>query len=265
MRTIPRTVGGQTAFVLSRVEQWAQHAPALGLDGAEVQALRALAEEAKAAQLAAAEAAMAAKAAALVARSATRAMRRAASIAVQKIRVRGESLGGGDSEAGAEVFALASVTPPKKPARQGPPPGTPEAMRHEFLNDGTLRVRWACVNPGESAGTVYEVERGAAARVFGESASGGAGHGWERLGVTGEKEFVDASLPREVLLRGGVVYRVTSRRGKVVGGSGTLTVLAGVEDPRAGGAGSGGGVGVVWVVGGDAGRTGERIGTERAA
>jgi hypothetical protein len=87
--------------------------------------------------------------------------------------------------------------------------GTPNKFTAALGGDGSLLIKWQCASP-RATGMAYQVYR----RL-------GAAGEFEYLGGTGEKKYLDATIP------GGtqqVEYRIQATRSTAVGGWATFTV-----------------------------------------
>ncbi|HYE62125.1 MAG TPA: fibronectin type III domain-containing protein [Phycisphaerales bacterium] len=98
-----------------------------------------------------------------------------------------------------DVYARAMIPPPSAGGSIAIP-GTPEGFSAELLQDGSVTLRWECKHPAGSTGVLYFVRR----RVM-----GGSEGGWEFIGTTGAKTFVDGTVPANVR---GVEYEVHAER-----------------------------------------------------
>ena len=110
------------------------------------------------------------------------------------------------------INGMAGVTDPERlnlglsiveSPRPSQRPGTPDAFSIELSQLGMLTLKWTCANP--QRGVMYIVSR---------SIGGSSGGAFEYLGVTGERRFVDATIPAGATA---IVYRVQAVRLKKVG------------------------------------------------
>ena len=101
----------------------------------------------------------------------------AGSLAIEKIKVKAKSVGG------TSVYSLAEIPPPAIPGPCGPL-GTPTAFKAEMSVTGAFTFTWKNANPKSATGVVYQVWL--RTTPTGE---------FTYLGGTGEKKFVDSTLP----------------------------------------------------------------------
>ena len=110
------------------------------------------------------------------------------------------------------VYQTAQIPPPATPGTV-PPPGQPKDFKTTINPGGTLTLDWKCKNPS-SGTTVYTILRQLPTET-----------GFTLLGVTGDKFYVDETLPFGV---DQVSYIVTAQRGSTMGpASQELTVRFG--------------------------------------
>ena len=110
------------------------------------------------------------------------------------------------------VYNLAEIPAPQ-PSSAAPPPGTPESLRVELLQNGALKLGWKCNNPDGTQGTIYEVKR---------QTAGQAEAAW--IGSTGVREFVDDTLSMDA---SPVQYEITAVRSTKRGNPANFTVKFG--------------------------------------
>lgn len=146
-----------------------------GLDEAQCDAYVALSEAFRAAYVTAAAPSTRTAATIAARNSAARELRRMAADLAKIIDGTSTVTGGQRSNLGLNVRAKAS---PK------PPPGTPDQFRVELLCGGSVKLTWKANNPAGVGGVTYQVMR----RLNGEGEFAFAG-------VTGEKAFVDSTIP----------------------------------------------------------------------
>lgn len=154
------------------------------------------------------------------------AMRRSAGDTIRLIKAFAETQSNPNT-----VYNIAQIPPPATPSPAGPP-GTPTAFKVGLNGDGSITLRWKCVNPVGTAGTVYNVSR----RIANQTA-------FSPLGAVGVREFTDATIPVSAASSGGVVYRVQAQRAGDFGepseqilvqfgaGGGSLTLTTASESP----------------------------------
>ncbi len=185
-RTIPYDPRHVAPAVEVILPSWHENAELIGITPEEADEVQALLDEAKAKMFAADEARIAARNATIDFHTAAEALQHLASATVRRIRAYAELT------ANPQVYALAAITPPKKPARQLPPPGTP-VVRTLRLEYGRVEVRWTAKHPAGMANVVYHVSREITCAAQPSSPT------TEQLGTTGERTYLDHSLPPGVL------------------------------------------------------------------
>ena len=111
----------------------------------------------------------------------------------------------------AAVFALAQIPAPS-PRTPSVPPAQPTNLRATLdTQTGELTVRWDATQPKGVSGVVYQVQR-----VL------GTGSAFVSAGFTGNKSFIDSSIPAGTTR---IQYRVIGQRGSLVSpASSTLDV-----------------------------------------
>ena len=228
MRTVPRGLADRIGFYESHVPSWVENAAEIGLGPVAVHEFETLVEEARAAHLAAERAREAAKAATLVFHERAEAMGAAGAGLIRSIRAFAETTGDHD------VYAQAHLPAPRTPAPLGPP-GCPHSLAVTLEATGALGLHWSCDNPEGSQNTVYEI-----ARRIGDST-----HPFTYLGITGDRSFVDDTLPPGAAAgaagaagtgagaAGRVVYQITALRSTRRGEPARFVVNFGVEKPGA--------------------------------
>ncbi len=181
------------------------HAAAIGMTPEQAAAFAGATAAAKAAILAQAQARQAALVATQAAKDAIMSLREEAGLAVRTIRAFAESQSGGTKGGPTpdEVYQLAQIPAPAAPS-PAPPPAKPRRLSVALdAVTGALTLRWKVSNPAGTSGTTYLVRR----RLPGETA-------FSLIGVTGRKQFVDATLMAGVE---GVQYTVQGQRGRHAG------------------------------------------------
>ena len=176
-RIIPQERLERIAWFKARQTAWSTNATAIGTTSAdvtEVGTLLAAAEAARAAQETAIATAQA-KSAAFYA--AVDALSLKGLNVVKQIRTKGE--GANDPE----IWELAMIPAPATPTPTGLP-AAPEALKVSLDGDGAVNLSWRCKNPPRVTGVLYSVHR----QLDGAT-------GWENLGVTGVRKFVDVTIP----------------------------------------------------------------------
>jgi hypothetical protein len=207
MRVVPRKYEPKISYYRDRVARWAAHADQIGTSAEDVAALAALTEEAREALAAQQAAQMAARSATLRLKLAMEKMGERGGGIMTQIRVRA-------LQEGAGVYSLAGIAARKKKSPLGPP-GRPYAFDAELGALGWLTLRWKCKHPRGAQGTMYQVWR----RVGNVGA-------FERLGMSGEKTFVDKTVPAGA---GVVMYKIQAVRTTAEGEWGVFEVSLGVR------------------------------------
>jgi hypothetical protein len=208
MRLVPEDNAGKISFFSAHIEAWLARASEIGVALEEVEALRDDLAAAKAADAKQQIAQQAAMSATQRRDNALRTMERRGASVIQKIRAHAAMEGNA-------VFVAAMIPAPANPSPIAAP-GTPYRFEDE-LEVGRLRLRWRCRNPRGAAGTMYQLER---------SIDGGP---MASLGITGDRSFIDATIP------GGtrqVVYKVRAVRSTKVGGAALHTVALSSDGSR---------------------------------
>ncbi len=101
------------------------------------------------------------------------------------------------------VYNLAEIEPPQ-PRSILQPPAQPTNLTFTLdPSTGGIIVRWKCTNPAGIFGVVYTVQR----RI-------GASGPLTTVGVTGEKRFIDTTIPAGTGL---IVYSIFGQRGGIAG------------------------------------------------
>lgn len=130
---------------------------------------------------------------------------------------------------GTSVYTLAQIPAPATPSPIGAP-GTPTEFEATLLQGGDVDLVWKCAQPAGASGTTYQVYR----RLT-------PGAEWDFLGTSGEKKYIDATIPAGVQF---VMYKVRGIRSTVAGtwgefnvtfgagGSGTTTIVATSSGPK---------------------------------
>ena len=113
------------------------------------------------------------------------------------------------------VYSLANIPVPATPGPIGPL-GTPDRFTAKFDGVGGLEMAWKCTQPSSATGTVYQIWR----RLGGETGE------LEFLGNTGEKRFLDSTIPAGT---SHVVYQVRAIRSTSAGGWAQFNVNFGVN------------------------------------
>ena len=201
---------------------WSSNAVAIGTSAAAVASLTTKTTAARSAFNAQQLAFENAKAATQTFKDAVRAMTDAGSDIIKQVKAKAATDGN-------TVYTLALIPVPATPTPL-PPPGTPSDFRVELNPDGSLKLRWKCVNPPGSSGTIYQVSR--------RTGSAGA---FSVVGATGAKNFLDPTVPAGTPA---VTYQVQAVRSTSngvaaqftvnfgVGGTGEMTAMVVTSSPK---------------------------------
>lgn len=201
--TIPHDPRHVAPAVEVKLPSWHANAAAIGVTPALVDEVQALYDEAVAKMAAADAARNAARNATIEFHTAAEALRSKAAAVVGLVR------GYAELTADADVYALASIAPPRKPSRRLPPPGTPSVHRIALVS-GRVEIGWTADHPAGVFNVVYQVSR---------IMDGGEP---EHVGSTGERSFLDHTLPPRALQ---VEYLITAQRGSQRSAPGRSSVL----------------------------------------
>jgi hypothetical protein len=208
MSVVPKNLAERIAWYQARQTAWTTNAVAVGLSAGEMttmsgyitSAVTALTDQVNARNLA--------KAKTVTLHDTEGVMARYGSDLVAKIRAKAGQVGG-DS-----VYALALIPPPATPTPVGAP-GTPYQLTVALKPSGAVELKWKCDNPVGAQGTFYQI---------GRKAAGAAEFAY--LGGTGERKFVDATLPAG---SASVVYSIQAMRSTAMGDEAEFIVNFGVS------------------------------------
>jgi hypothetical protein len=192
---IPKTVVGKIEWFENRLADWAANAAAIGSSAGEITALQTKTTTARASYLAQQQAQAAAKSTTLTLGDDITAMMNAGSDVIKKIRAKAATDGN-------SVYALANIPAPALPSPM-PPPGTPTDFKVSLDQSGALELKWKCPNPPGAHGTIYQVYRRT-----------GAEGEFTYLGGTGEKKFLDATIP---VAATSLTYQIQAARSTAAG------------------------------------------------
>jgi hypothetical protein len=195
MALVPNTKQGKVNFYQSKIAPWTTNATAIGTTSGAVTALGTLVTAADTALAAQATAEAAARSAVEAANLAVNAMATAGADIISAIRVKART-------AGDSVYTLAQIPAPATPSPR-PAPGEPTNFAVLLQNNGAVTLTWKCHNPAGSQGTTYQVWR----RIAGTD-------DLAFIGVTGEKKFVDATIPAGTTQ---ATYQIQAFRSTVAG------------------------------------------------
>jgi hypothetical protein len=197
MSLVPKDLLAKIQFYETHNTPWAAHAVAIGSSASEITALNTKCAAARAAYDVQQAAFDAAKDATSDLRLKVAALGTAGSDVIMKIRSKAATDGDG-------VYVLASLPLPTIPSPI-PAPGKPTDFSVTLSEAGALNIKWKCLNPVRSTGTVYQVSR----RI-------GATGAFVFLGLSGTKSFIDPTLPQGAG-NGSVTYRVQAVRSTAMG------------------------------------------------
>jgi hypothetical protein len=206
MALVPDTKAGKVAFYKSRLALWTENSVAIGSSAAEITELSALVTAAEAEVLDQDEKHETARSATLAADTAVAAMDAAGATVISGVRHKART-------AGDVVYTLANIPAPAIPGPR-PAPGKPEEFTVELQANGALTLKWKCANPPGTQGTMYMLWR----RI-------GATGNFEGIGGSGDKMFVDSTLPAGTA---SVTYQIQAVRSTAVGPWAQYTVNFGV-------------------------------------
>jgi hypothetical protein len=209
MRVVPRNKQPQIQFFLTRLEPWTDHAVQIGTTPEMVATLVDQTEAARAAYAEQQQAQQAALNATLRCQIAVDRMAATGAAIISQVRAQAAMNGNG-------VYSLASISPAAKASPIGQP-GKPSAFTFAIDGQGVLTLQWKCKHPRGAVGTIYEVHRrvGNGELVY--------------LGTTGEKRFVDQTIPSVPQ----IVYQVRAIRSTAIGDWATFNVNFGTTSATA--------------------------------
>ncbi len=206
MSVIPKKKVERIEFCEDHVEPWTANAVAIGTNALVVATFASKTEAARTAYESFRAAQDAAGSAAIDYNVALAAMTDAASDIIKLVRAKAAT--GGDP-----IYALAALPVPATPSPR-PAPGTPYEFAAGLDGDGSVLFLWKCTNPTGTAGTMYEVCRQV----------GGVGE-FALLGVTGERQFLDMTIPVGTTR---ITYKVRGVRSTTAGSWATFNVFFGI-------------------------------------
>jgi hypothetical protein len=202
MALVPSTKQGKIAFFQSKLTAWQANAVAMGSSVAAITAFQALVTAAADAMTAQDEAESAFRAKVGVADLAVDAMCNAGADVITQVRLKSRT-------AGDVVFTLAELPIPGTPTPVGTP-GLPYKIVATLNPNGSLSFTRKCNNPRGCDGEIYQVYR----KV---DATGD----YEYLGGSGERKFIDLTVPQGVP---SVMYQIQGTRSTSVGLEANFTV-----------------------------------------
>jgi hypothetical protein len=206
MPVVPDTKLGKIQFAEEHVTPWTTNSVAMGSSAATITSWSAKVTTARAAYEAQKAAQNAAKAATNDLNIAMLAMNDATADVIRQIRTQAGIVG-------ASVYSLAEIPAPATPGPVGAP-GTPDQFKVLLRPDGTLDIRFACPNPPGCTGVIYQVYR----KVQATDA-------YQYLGGTGQRKFIDSTVPSAVP---SVMYQIQGVRSTAIGVANEFTVNFGV-------------------------------------
>jgi hypothetical protein len=208
MAIVPTKIPQKISWFKTREAAWTTNATGIGITTAEMTTMTARTAAAAAALAAHELAQAAAKDATVALHEATRLMGAFGADLIKKIRAKAGQVGGDG------VYALASVPPPATPSAR-PAPGKPTDLTVELDGNGSLVLKFKCPNPAGAAGTIYQIWRAV-----------GAGTDFAYLGGTGQRKYVDTTVPAGATK---LTYQIQAVRSTAVGMWATFVVNFGTN------------------------------------
>lgn len=210
MALLPTTINGKIEYYRSKNAPWTTNATAIGTTTTAVTALATKVTAAQTKLDAQVALQQALKNATADLHQGIRDMTTAGGDIVRQVRAKAAIDGPG-------VYILAQIPAPATPSTI-PAPGTPSNFKVGVRDDGSLALSWKCANPSGASGTVYQLSRQVG--VDGELTL---------LGVSGARQFIDATLPAAAgAAAGGVTYQVIAIRSTIAGAPAQFVVKFGV-------------------------------------
>jgi hypothetical protein len=210
MTILPRRPSQLLAFLESHLPVWGQDPGALGLSAQQLEQI----QQAAAAARSAMDAAVAARSAALAATGTMRAALRTAHD-LASVGIAGIKAHAARQEDPQAVYSAAQIPAPAAPSPI-PAPGGPFVADARIDGAGALHLSWKARHPRGTRGVVYLVRR----RL--RDAQGKALGGWQLLGTTGKKTYIDRTLPAGTAI---AEYSVESQRGEKRSGWGQIRAV----------------------------------------
>ncbi len=192
MPVLPGTRLAQIQWLETRLPQWATAAAAIGLTAEQVAEMQTLTTDARAAYDTAQAARAATKNTTQAFHAASDAMRTRAGELINQIKAFAATTGDPN------VYTEASVPPPASPS-PAPAPAMPDNLTTTLLNDGSILLKWTATQPAPGAEVYFTVQRKLAGQAI-----------FVNIGDTGEKKFIDASLPQGTP---SATYQLIAKRG----------------------------------------------------
>ncbi len=203
MSTVPNKILDKIQYFRGKAPGWVTNAVAIGTSVAEATDVETKAEAAFTAYQEQQDARSTAEAKTVVLHNAVRAMSIAGAGVIKQVGVKAETTGNPD------IYALAQLPVPATPSPVAPP-GKPFDFGVALLPNGTIELSWRCENPANAAGPLYHIYR----REM-------PGTPWNFIAGTGEKKFIDTTVPAGVPH---VYYQVQAARANSVGIAAEFTV-----------------------------------------
>lgn len=192
MTIVPQGLNDRVSFFEVHAPIWAEHAAQLSLPEDKVAELETLTQAARAAYDAAEVALAQAKSATAARRRADKAMASLGGDLIKLVRLNAEM--SGDQS----LYGIAKLPAPRDPSERRPV--NPRNVAYRLRGDGSLELTWK----GRTIpGTTYLIDR------IVRDAAGELGP-TERLAATGERRYVDRTVPRGAT---GALYRVSAMKG----------------------------------------------------
>ena len=207
MSIVPGTRIGKVEFFEARQSAWSTNAVAMGSSAPVVTAWAALVTAARQKFEAQQEARSAAKVATVEFNDAVAAMARAGADIIRQVKAKA-GLDGNNTP-----YNLSMIPPPAIPG-PSPAPGMPFAFKVSLQPDGSVEFGWKCTNAGNAHGVMYQISRRTAPTAE-----------FTFLGTSGQKKFVDSTLPAG---SSQVTYRITAVRSTASGTTAEFNVNFGV-------------------------------------
>lgn len=208
MGIVPKPVRERISFYQAKLPNLEAHAVTVGTSPEAVDDLAAKVEAARLAFEEQSRAMLAARTATQDLQNKLKEMSVAGSAIIMQVHAKAQSTG---DEA---IYNLATIPVTAAKSRMGPP-GTPSSLSAELLPDGSLELSWDCKNPRGSMGTIYHVHR----RTDPTSP-------FEYLGLSGEKRYVDVTIPKGATQ---LEYEIQAVRSTAKGGKARFPVTFGTN------------------------------------
>lgn len=206
MSVVPKSNVGRIEFCETRVEPWVQNAIPMGSSASAVTDWSAKVTAARNAYDAQQAAQLAARDSTILLNIAMGSLMDATASIIKQVRAKADLAGDG-------VYALASLPVPATPAPV-PAPGTPSDFKVILNPEGSLKLKWKCVNPAGAVGTMYQIAR--------RTEPGGA---FTMVGASGTRSFTDVTVPSGVVA---VTYQIVAVRSTSAGPAAQFTVNFGM-------------------------------------